>query len=530
MIAGPEGNEPETASQRLFRDSSQTEIRRGLFRNSGLIAACRFISASASLLSVPVIIGRLGIVGYGVWETMLSAAMITTILQNTVNSTMLWRLSAAYGAQDKAEIRRLVRIGVAVTLVLFVCITPLAWIVRIPLARLLHIASASDRAATGLLPLLVGIVVLGGINETMAAAISGSQRSGVTTLIQTVSLIVNYTVVIVGLLHGAGLSVLLIGLSTAWLINAIALYAYGSRVCGRLSLLPTVPDRNDVRLMSRYAGLTFVGFISAAMRGQTDKLVLAHFASPALVGCYGIAARLASVITEASNFFYVPTLAAAGALNANHDWAGVRRLYSNMMAIVSFAVGGVVVLIASLYDRILVLWLGRVLPDVPQILWLLLAGGGTAVILTGPGTAICKGIGRVGIETAYVLVGLSSNLVLTVVLVWKVGALGTVIASAVSWSASSLFFTYVLHAKLSLPNSGTRRALQTIAAVSITVLAIRWWIPALPAGATRQSAVWSGSCYGIVAGTVYLALLALFAGFRPRSLRVRVTSLLGGQS
>ena len=61
------------------------------------------------------------------------------------------------------------------------------------------------------------------------------------------------------------------------------------------------------------------------------------------------------------------------------------------------------------------------IPEAAPIPSPLLGGNTVAVILTGPGTALCKGIGRVGIETVYVMINLTLNLTLTVLLVIWVG-------------------------------------------------------------------------------------------------------------
>ena len=53
-----------------------------------------------------------------------------------------------------------------------------------------------------------------------------------------------------------------------------------------------------------------IGSVSAALRGSTDKIILASMASPVWAGqLLGIAARLANLVMEASNVFYAPLIA-----------------------------------------------------------------------------------------------------------------------------------------------------------------------------------------------------------------------------
>ena len=197
--------------------------------------------------------------------------------------------------------------------------------------------------------------------------------------------------------------------------------------------------------MARYSGLVTVGSVAAALRDQTDKVILASLASPAWVAYYGIAARLCGLVMEIISFFYLPILTAVGALNAMGDWDGVRRLYSRLMAIVSSLTGLVVVVVAGLADRLVVLWIGHPIPQVTILLWLLITGSASAAMLTGPGTAICRGCGRVEIETTYLAFNLVLNLVLTVSLVLLIGPIGTAVATGSTWALSSILFLFVLH-------------------------------------------------------------------------------------
>ena len=159
-----------------------------------------------------------------------------------------------------------------------------------------------------------------------------------------------------------------------------------------------------------------------------------------------------------SSPLYAPLLTAAGALNAMGDWDGVRRLYSRLMAVVSLLTGLVVVVVAGLADHLVILWIGHPIPEVTLLLWILITGSATAVLLTGPGTAICRGCGRAGIETTYLAFNLVLNLVLTVSLVFIIGPVGTAVATGATWALSSLLFLFVLHQRLDLPVEASRRA------------------------------------------------------------------------
>jgi hypothetical protein len=207
---------------------------------------------------------------------------------------------------------------------------------------------------------------------------------------------------------------------------------------------------------------------------------------------------------ESSNFFYVPTIAAAGALNGRGDWAGVRSLYATMTAVFPAAAGVVSVLVLSLYDRLVVFWLGRGVPGLAPILFLVVAGNAAAVMLTGPGTSICRGLGKLGLETTYVVAGLTMNVALTISLVLAFGAMGTVIASTVSWVAGAILFVILLHRKFDLPVVGTYRSAGALLYVAVVVAGARLLIPGYAAKPDRLPALISALGFGAVVGCVYL--------------------------
>ena len=73
------------------------------------------------------------------------------------------------------------------------------------------------------------------------------------------------------------------------------------------------------------------------------------------------------------------------------------------MIVMPFLGGAFVVLVASTYDRLLMIWIGQSIPQVGPILFILLAGNIIAIALTGVGTSLCRGMGKVSIETSYIV-------------------------------------------------------------------------------------------------------------------------------
>jgi len=262
--------------------------------------------------------------------------------------------------------------------------------------------------------------------------------------------------------------------------------------------------------MARYSGLLTVGSVAAALRDQTDKIILASLASPAWVAYYGIAARLSGVVMEIIRLFYVPLLTAVGALNAIGDWEGVRRIYGKVMSVVSVVTGVLLVVLAGLTETLVVLWIGYPIPEVTVLLWFLILGSATAAMLTGPGTALCRGCGRVEIETTYLILNLVLNLVLTVVLVLAIGAVGSAVATGTTWAISSVMFLFVLHKNLDLPTVASKRAAATALLAAAVATSVHWTLNLVGLPQGRREAFTTATLLGSAGLLTYLGLLASF--------------------
>ena len=392
-------------------------VRRNLLANSLGIFISRAITMFVSFLSVPIIVKKLGIEGYGAWETIVAIAAIGNIFQTVISGTLLWLISNAYGQKDFKSVEQYIRIAVCIALLLFIIITPPIWIFRADLVRLFNIPVQYTTVALWIMPTIVGLAIIGSFSQVMGAAIGGFQRAGATTLTLAVSSSINYAIIIICLILGAGFWSLLFGFMAQVVISNMSLYCIARRVIGKFNISPIFPSREISRKVAPYVGFMVLGVLSVTLRDQTDKIVLASAASPEWTGYYGIAVRLASLVTMMCTFFYAPTVAAAGSIHSEGNKQGIYRLYTDVISVISFLVGFVVIVLAGFHKWIILLWIGRPVPEASVILYWLLFGHTIAVILSGSGSSVCKGIGIVRVETISIITGLLLNVSATIEIV-----------------------------------------------------------------------------------------------------------------
>jgi O-antigen/teichoic acid export membrane protein len=509
MANGHTLRSPGAEGSQLGSGSPTAGIWKRLAINSGTTALCRTVQAAVTIAAVPFVLSKLGLVGYGVWETIEALSATATLLIGPLAGTLLWQGAVAYGSEDEVAMSRTPGIGLLVTSILLLCALPVFKVAR-PLGRLVHVPALLNHEFAYVMPCVVLLTVAGGFVDSFAAVVDGCQRISHSVIVRTLGQSVKYVVAIAFLFAGHGLDSLLYGFLASVVFSVLAMAMLARRLCPRTHLLPVIPTKHELKSGGRYGGLLFVGYVSAALRDQTDKLVFAFLASPIWVGYYAIASKLAKLVMEICTFVYNPAVVAAGALSSNRETNRLATLYSTLMAWIPMLSGMALVIIVGLHNQLMYLWLGRVIPQVIPLLLMLVLANALVVALTGPGTSICRGIGRVDIETAYVVFNLILNAVFTVVLVKLIGPMGTVIASVGSWTLGAAFFAWYLHRNIMLPVRSTLKAVGIICCAAgsgfLTLFATRY-VAGIPS--SRQGSVVVLVAAGAISIAFYLFLLSL---------------------
>ncbi len=489
--------------------TSINTIRRNLLKNSLGILISRFLTMAVSFLSVPIILGKLGISGYGTWEAIVAVSAFCNIFQGLITGTLLWMISNAVGAKDTESVHQYIRMGIFVALLMFLIITPVIWFFRHYLVVLFKIPHQFVHVAEWILPCIVALSLLGSFNQIMGTVIGGFQRAAATTLTLAIANIVNYTLVIACLLLGLEFWSLLIGFTAGFVFSTIGLWTVARHIAGRFSIVPLLPSHAVLTKIAPYAGFMLLGIFSVGLRDQTDKIILTTVGSPTWTGYYGIAARLGGIVTMVCTFFYIPTIAISGSLYVKKDYDSLNSVYKDVITTISFFVGLIVVLLTGLHDRLIFLWLGKFIPETGLMIYFLVFGNAIAVILTGAGTAICQGTGKIRIETIYIVIGLIINILLKFILVPLIGATGTVVASSVSWFVSSIAFIVLLHKMTDIPILGSVKAVKTLFVIAATVIFVRWLAWLFPVDGTYSSVLFSIFKLGSVALITFVSLMFL---------------------
>ncbi|MFH1740653.1 MAG: MATE family efflux transporter [bacterium] len=483
--------------------------------NGGGILVGRVAPMVFTFLVTPIVIAVIGIDGFGAWETVLSFAIVCKLLQTSVAYSVLWLISGAFGSGDHEGALEYVRMGVFLTLISFITVTPTVWMFRQDIAEFLSLSELVQGIGPEILAWAVGVTLVGSVNDILNSFISGFQRSGAAAIVMSVSVILGNGVLVALLLNDIGLVSLLISYTTAACVAFIGLMAMSRRMLPSFTLLPKIPNGVVLRQGAPFAAFMAAGVLASIFREQADKFVMAATASPAWAGYYGIAMRLANLVLVVCGFLYVPTMSVVAALKSGGEIEKINRVYDDACTLTIVSVGLIVVVLSSVSERLTLLWIGQALPEVESMLLYMLGGITLAAVLTGGGTAICRGLGILRIELGYIAISLVLNVALKIVLVPHLGPIGTVIASYVSWGLASVVFIVAFHRVTKIDAGPSFRLALAIIAGIICIAGARLVGGLFPFSSGRLEQVLPIALLASSVSGVYLAFLVV-SGAVPR--------------
>ena len=280
-----------------------------------------------------------------------------------------------------------------------------------------------------------GLAVVGSTSTSaFVGALTGRRRFRSLALASVVGAAANFLVVLtmVGVL-GAGVVGLALGQFSSILFNRIILGALIRREIKWLKIVPSRPRWTDLSKVASFTLPLLVLSIGGHIITVTDLIIVGSVVSASAVGLY----RLGSMIpTLAVGILYkgydtaFPAIAGTGAISQNEIIAFLTRLFG-------FVAGLGFGLLALLREDIVAIVLGRVSPTAASVLFVFCLVWIANVPVHGLAlTLIARGKQRSFVPL--VAIEMVANLVLTVILTPRLGAIGAAVATLISLAVSNL--------------------------------------------------------------------------------------------
>lgn len=486
-------------------------IGRTIARNTAFNAAGRAWEAIVGLVLVAYIVWRIGLDGYGLWAVVAAFTGYAALFDLGVGSAYTKYIAEHAARNERDEISRVVSTGFFFYLMftaLFIAVTWPAVDALIALIAKLNPERAGDLGRAEVLDDLRflirwGLVLFAASNciAPFTAIQTGLQRMGITNLIGFGVSFVKIACTVYFLEAGHGVRGLLYTNAIVLGVFALASLAAGFYLLPSLRISITRINRPTFSKLYQFGWRSQVSRLSNLIMFNTDVLVIAIVLRDfQLAGLYTIGVELANKVRQVPTILLTALVPAASELDALDEQEKLRRLYlrsSKYVAAVTipllaFAAGAAALLIKG--------WQGTAQDLAVSVVVLrIMAAGYLANIVPGAGVTVALGKGRPDIQMKAGLISMTSNIVLTVALVYWIGFWGIPIATAVSMILSWAWFARAMG---TLVDAGPRRLFD---------VALRWPLLAVAPGlALCAAADWAGM--GLQGRPANLAVAAVAGG------------------
>jgi O-antigen/teichoic acid export membrane protein len=403
-------------------------IFRGIF--SGLLG--RGVAVIVSFVSVPLTVRYLGPERYGAWVTISTALAWIALADFGLSSSLTNAVSGGYASGDREQARSFVAsafwslAGIAALL----CAVFFSVWRFVPWDRVFNVHSGQAREEIGLAAATAFAIFVLSFPFSIIPKIYGAyQETAVANGWAAASNVLSLAGLVLATQLSGGLVCLIVAVSGAALLTNMisAVWLFG---CSRPWLFPTL-DRVKwpaIQKLTSLGGMFFVIQIAGVLLFQTDNLIIAHYLGAAAVTPYSVAWRLftyTAVFQMLAMPSYWPAYAEAFA-RGDREW--VRRSFRLNFGFTLASTSALALPLVLFGQWIIQKWAGSAaVPSSSLLVWM-----GVWSLIYGAMTSqacLLASSGRVKRQAIYSMAAAGVNLVLSIILVQKIGLTGVILGT-----------------------------------------------------------------------------------------------------
>lgn len=523
MTAEPQEKElkwaldPEAAIALGSPDSAReplAEVNRQFGRNVITTIVARVVNMARGVCLVPFLLAHIGLEAYGIWTTIFILVTYVGLTTMGVSNVYIKYVAEFTAKREYDKANALLSTGLAVTIpscaAVFACFV-LGWNWFAPL---LHLPAAHAADGKEAVLIVLGVFLSSIAFNAFGDMLTGTQQIASTQVFLTISIVAEFALIVA--LVGAGRGIR--GLAEAYLarvvINDGLTWWWAHRTIKWLRLSPRLVQRASLKYVVHFGGLVQLQSMLGIFQVSVDRLAGLTMIGASAAGLLDVAKKWPTSLSSIPTAFFAALLPAASHVDAASErsaWLkNLQELYLNAARHSNLCTAAFAAAMAFWAAPVMHVWLGSALPTGEALipLFVLFSIAMQFHMLTGPGTSIFRGMGRVYEEFNY---SIPNILLLAITLPasrWIVGAwtpLGIGVAVSVATAISACWLMgrvlFVLDLKLT-------RFLRVVIAPGLACYAAAGLLAWPAATAVAAVSRWQGAGVLLLAGIVYAAGLA----------------------
>lgn len=513
QIGWPEERKDHAADMPCGDEQPLEDVSRRFGRNVAATIVARFVNMARGVCVVPFLLRHIGLEAYGIWTTIFILVMYVGVTTLGISNVYIKYVAEFHAKREYDKANSLLSTGLAVTIPLCSAVFLLFLLEWDRIAPWLRFPPAHASDGKEAVLIVLGIFLSSIALNAFGDMLTGMQQIASTQVFLSLSIVVEFVLIVWLVLAGRGIR----GLAEAYLIRTILndglTIWWARRQLKWLHLSPRLVRRESLKYVIHFGGLVqFQGMMSTVLN-SIERVAALMLINPAAAGLLDVAKKWPVSFSSVPTAFFAAMLPAASHVEAASDaerrMSNLCELYLNGARYSNLCTSIFVSVMAFWASPILYVWLGPELPmrDALVPLFVLFSFAMQFHMLTGPGTSVLRGIGRVYEEFAYTI----PNALLLAVLLpaarwiegrWTPLGIGWAVALATVGSACVLMARvhFILHLSFT-------RFLRVVVQPGLAPYVIAGLLAWPAMRLAEQTNRWQGAGVLVVAGTLYAAAL-----------------------
>lgn len=418
-----------------------------LLRNTIFNSFGRATSLLVAFLLTPFVLSHLGQEYFGIWALATALLSYIQLLDFGAGASFVKYVAESDARGDCDEINRIISTGFFTVAALSLVFGSVAILAAPAIMGYFQIDPHLLPEAITVWRLTIVIFMVEYTFSLFEAVIQGLQRMDVTNVIAMARAGLHAGMTIVVLERGGGLVQWAQVRLVVECITAVALLLVARRLLPSLHVRVADASGITLRKLARYGSRIQVARFAELGITQIDKIALGAFVGLGAVAAYELGSRVVTALKYLAGITTGALVPAASELEAHADRELFLELYHRSSKYLVLAAAPIMALAILAAPALTLAWLGEANPAAVRVVQAL-AVGAFIHLLTASGTMLARGIGRPELEASYTVLLFVLNLVLSLLLIWRFGFTGALVATPVALLVASFFFLIRFHRQI----------------------------------------------------------------------------------
>jgi O-antigen/teichoic acid export membrane protein len=511
------------------------EVNKKFGLNVTATIVARIVNMARGVLVVPFLLAHIGLEAYGIWTTIFILVMYVGLTTLGISNVYIKYVAEFHARHEYDKANALISTGLAVTIPLCAAVFAAIWLGWNWLAPWLHLPPAHATDGKEAVLIVLGVFLSSIALNAFGDMLTGTQQIAATQVFSTISILAEFVLIVWLVSAGRGIA----GLAEAYLartiINDGLTFWWAYRKLKWLKLSPRLVSRESLHYVIHFGGLVQFQSMLSIFLASVERVAALTFMGAETAGLMDVAKKWPSSLSTIPTAFFAALLPAASHVEAasrRHEaLANLRVLYLRATRHSNLCTSAFVAVLAFWAAPLMHVWLGPAIPVKGSLISLFVVFSLTMQMhmLTGTGTSIFRGMGRVYEEFTYSIPNLLLLAVMLPLARWVEGR-WTALGIGVAVCAATVLAAFVLMARVfAVLKLRLGPFLREVIVPGITPYlvagALAWPVAHYVAMLTR----WQGAAVIGVAGTLYSAgvLVVLFRWVLTETERRQVSKYIG---